>query len=177
MAQTFLTLPLIPKPFAQNGNRTNLPEESTGTNRASFDSGWGDITSKPIDQGGVPPNRLDFNSLGWIATVFAFAMQEGKFWTFDLEVSNSIGGYPLGAVLWYVENGAPKYLVQSLVENNVTSDLTNTEKWQPLTLNPTGMAMTGTLTDVKAGQVRNIEIVDQEPTTGTDGTIYAIIEG
>lgn len=173
----FLTLPLIPRPWASGGQaQIPIPNDSTGTNRASFQDGWSEITSTPISEGGIPPNRLDFNGLGYIATAYAYAYQQGQYVTFDTTVANQIGGYPQGAILWYVNNGVPQYLVQSLVANNVTSDLTDTTKWQPLTINPLGFAMLGTLADQSAAQIRNIEIVEEEPETGVDGTIYAIIE-
>lgn len=173
----FITLPLIPRIWASGGQtQSPIPEQSTGTNRASYQDGFPSVTSTPIPDGGIPPNRLDFNGMGTIFTAYAYAIQQGQYTTFDSSVSAKIGGYPLGAILWYVDNGTPKYLVQSLVANNTTSDLTDTTKWQPLTINPMGMAMLGTLSDQSAAQVRNIEIVDDEPATGVDGTIYAIME-
>lgn len=173
----FITLPLIPRPWASGGQTQDpIPENATGTNRASFQEGWPEITSTPISEGGIPPNRLDFNGLGTVVTAYAYAMQMGQYVTYNSTVANKIGGYPIGAVLWYIENGAPRYLVQSLVANNVTSDLRDTTKWQPLTISPMGMAMLGTLADQSAAQLRNIQIVEEEPTTGVDGTIYAITE-
>ena len=173
----YITLPVIPRLWASGGQTQNpVPENATGTNRASYQEGFPEITSKPIDEGGIPPNRLDFNGMGTIFTAYAYAMQQGQFVTFDSTVSTKIGGYPLNAVLWYVNSGVPQYLVRSLVANNTESDLTDTTKWQPLTLNPMGMAMLGTLSSQTAAQVRNIEIVNDDPATGTDGTIYAIAE-
>lgn len=182
MANSFVVLPIIPQPFAGGGSRATIPDGATGTNRASFQEGWGDITSKPIADGGIPPNRLDFNGLGYLATVFAFAWQQGKFWTFEQDVSNAIGGYPKGAVLWVKDaNGLPLYMVQSLIANNTynfvsTPSYIDNAKWRKLSLNPLGDAMIGTLSDVKVAQLRNIEIVDEEPSTGVDGAIYMIAE-
>ena len=172
----FITLPLIPRILASGGQtQSPIPEQSTGTNRASYQDGFPSVTSTPIPDGGIPPNRLDFNGMGTIFTAYAYAIQQGQYTTFDNSVSTKIGGYPLGAVLWYVDSGVPQYLVQSLVANNTESDLTDTTKWQPLTLSPMGMAMLGTLSDQSVAQVRNIEIVDSEPETGVDGTIYCIL--
>lgn len=50
-----------------------------------------------------------------IATQFYFAFQNGWHPTFDSETSTTIGGYPLGAILWY---GTGNYYVKSLVANN-----------------------------------------------------------
>ena len=177
----FINLPLIPRVWASGGDtQSPIPEQATGTNRASFQEGFPEKTSLPITDDpattGVPPNRLDFNGMGTIFTAFAYALQQGQFTTFDSTVSTKIGGYPQNAILWYVYNGVPKYMVRSKVANNTQSDLTNQTYWEPITLNPMGMAMTGYLSDVKTAQVRNIEIVDSEPATGTNGTIYAIME-
>ena len=176
MANSNITLDLIPQPWANGGQHATIPNGATGTNRASFTEGWGVITSTPVDDGGLPPNRLDFNGLGYLATAVAYFLQNGGFYTFNSSVSTQIGGYPLGAVLWYVNNGVPQYMVVSLVANNTTSDLTDTTKWMPITMNPNGFAMIGTLSDVMSAQVRNIEIVNSEPATGVDGTIYAILK-
>ena len=175
---SFITLDVIPRLWASGGStQSPIPENSTGTNRASFQDGWPSITSTPIADGGIPPNRLDFNGLGTLLTAYAYAFQQGQYVTFDSMVSTKIGGYPLNAILWYVDgNGVPQYLVRSLVANNTESDLTDTTKWEPQTLNPTGMAMLGTLSNQSAAQVRNIEIVNSEPASGVDGTIYAIAE-
>lgn len=182
MAQNFLTLPIIPQPFANGGSHADIPNAATGTNRASFQEGWGEITSTPIGDGGLPPNRLDFNGLGYIATAFAFALQQGKFWSFDVNVANAIGGYPKGAVLWVKDSvGMPLYMVQSLIANNTYNFLTTPSyidgaKWQKISINPLGDSMVGTLGDVNAPQIRNIAIVEQEPETGVNGTIYAILK-
>lgn len=182
MAQNFFVLPLIPQPFANGGAHADIPNGATGTNRASFLEGWNDITSTPIADGGIPPNRLDFNGLGYVATAFAFALQQGRFWTFDVEVANAIGGYPKGAILWATDsNGMPLYMVQSLIANNTNNFVSNPGfidgvNWQKISINPLGDAMIGTLPDATAAQIRNIQVVTEEPETGVDGTIYAIIE-
>lgn len=176
MATSNITLETIPQPWANGGQKATIPNGATGTNRASFTEGWNAITSTPIDDGGVPPNRLDFNALGYLATALQYFLQNGGFWVFNSNVSNAIGGYPKGALLWVVDsNGLPQYMVESLVNNNTTSDMTDRTKWRPVTINPYGFAMSGTLSDVNAAQIRNIQIVNSEPATGVDGTIYCIL--
>lgn len=175
MAGSITELPKIQQPFANGGQRADIPNAATGTNRASLTEGWNSITSTPIDDGGVPPNRLDFNGLGYMATVLLYFMQQGGFITYDATISGYLGGYPKGAVLWVVDNGVPQYAVRSTIANNTNNPASNMTGWEKLTINPAGDAMTGTLSNVNAAQVRNIELVTEEPTTGTDGTIYAII--
>lgn len=176
MASTITTLPTIAQPFANAGQRTDIPNNATGTNRASMAEGWSDITSTPIDDGGVPPNRSDFNGLGYLGTLPLLFIQQGGFITYNSAQSAAIGGYPKGAILWITNNGVPQYAVRSTIANNTNNPASNMTGWERLTINPSGDAMAGTKSDVTASQLRNIQIVTQEPTTGVDGTIYAIIE-
>ena len=176
MASSITTLPTIAQPFANAGQRTDIPNNATGTNRASMAEGWNDITATPIDEGGVPPNRSDFNGLGFLATLPLYFIQQGGFAIYSSAQSSAIGGYPKGAILWVVDNGVPQYAVRSTVANNTNNPAIDMTGWEKLTINPSGDAMTGTKTDVTAAQIRNIQIVNNEPTTGTDGVIYAIIE-
>ena len=176
MASSFQTLPKIQQPFANSGQKAEIPNAATGTNRASMQEGWNSITSTPIDQGGTPPNRLDFNGLGYMATALLYFMQQGGFITYDSTISGYLGGYPKGAILWVVDNGVPQYAVRSTANNNTANPASDMTGWEKLTINPSGDAMSGTLSDVNAAQIRNIELVNAEPATGTDGVIYAIIE-
>lgn len=176
MAGSITTLPTIAQPFANGGQRAEIPNAATGTNRASMQEGWNDITSTPIDDGGVPPNRTDFNGLGYLATMALFFLKQGGYVTYNSAQSAAIGGYPKGAVLWVESNGVPQYAVRSTIANNTNNPASNMTGWEKLTINPSGDAMSGTTSDVLAAQVRNIQIVDTEPVTGTDGVIYAIIE-
>lgn len=175
MSASFQTLPKIQQPFANGGQRADIPNSATGTNRASLAEGWNDITSTPIEDGGVPANRLDFNGLGYLATVLLYFMQQGGFFQYDSTISGYLGGYPKGAILWIVENGIPLYAVRSTAPNNTTNPAVDMTYWEKLTINPSGDAMAGTLTNVNSAQIRNIELVSQEPVTGTDGVIYAVI--
>lgn len=176
MASSFTVLPKIQQPFANAGQRADIPNSATGTNRASLQEGWNSITSTPIDEGGVPANRLDFNGLGYLATVLLYFLQQGGFIQYDSTMSGYLGGYPKGAVLWVVNNGIPQYAVRSTINNNTNNPASNMTGWEKLTINPAGDAMAGTLSNVNNAQLRNIEFVTEEPTTGTNGTIYAIIE-
>lgn len=170
-------LTLIPSLWASGGQKNQIPAtQPTAANGASFQYGFPEITSTDVADGGIPPVRMDFNGILSILSEYANAIQSGHYVTFDSAVSAAIGGYPKGALLWYIQNGVPRYLVASKKDNNTNSNLTDTTAWQPLTLNPYGAAMQGTLANQKAAQVRNIAVVDSEPDSGVDGTIYAIIE-
>lgn len=176
MASSISELPKIKQAFANGGNRREIPDSATGTNRASMQEGWNDITSTPIDDGGVPPNRLDFNQLGYLATIGLLFLQQGGFVTYDATVSSNLGGYPKGAVLWIVDNGVPQYAVRSTIANNTNNPASDMTGWEKCSINPAGDSMMGNLSNLNTAQIRNIELVTAEPATGVDGVIYALIQ-
>lgn len=62
MADTLNTPYTILKPFAENGDKNDIPETvDPELGLMSQDAGFPPITSKPIYEGGVAPNRRDFN--------------------------------------------------------------------------------------------------------------------
>ena len=89
--------PILVKPFANNGDKNTIPEDATGTQAASLEEGFPSITSTPISQGGIPPQRTDFNGLGYLLSSQFFYLQNGGSFTFNQDVSDAIGGYPQGA--------------------------------------------------------------------------------
>lgn len=116
-----LDLPqILYQPFAATGDKnTILNSPSTeDPQRANLQTGFPPITQIPIDNGGIPPERMDFNGLGYLLSSFYFFTQCGGVYTFNQDVSNAIGGYPLGAVLYYTDSDGTMYKVRSLLENN-----------------------------------------------------------
>ena len=178
MATSFISLPLIPRPFAQGGSRADIPNSvDAGSNRASWTKGWDTITSTPIAQGGIPANRLDFNGVLNALSKYAYTLQEGRYWTFDQSFCNVIGGYPKGALLWQVVDGSPRMLVMSRTNNNTDSNLNNVTNWLPMFIRPYGGAQMDTYyNDIYTQQIRNVALVTEEPSTGKNGTIYMVIE-
>lgn len=116
-----LDLPqILYQPFAATGDKnTILDSPSTeDPQRANLQTGFPAVTQIPIDDGGIPPERLDFNGLGYLLSSFYFFTQCGGIYTFNQDVSNAIGGYPLGAVLYYTDSEGATYRVKSTKENN-----------------------------------------------------------
>lgn len=120
MVSSLSTPPILAKPFAENGDKTsNIPVNATGTQAASLDEGFPEVTSTPINEGGIPPQREDFNGLGYLTTSQFFYLQMGGRFTFNSAVSTAIGGYPQGAVLQYTDpDTGQSYEVTSLIPNN-----------------------------------------------------------
>lgn len=181
MANSFIKPALIPSIWSAGGQHTDIQETTTESGRASFQKGFPQETSTPIAAGGVPPKRQDFNAMGYIPMSHDFFAQNGGCYTFDVDVSNAIGGYPKGAILWVWSGGVPSYPVVSMKNGNsdnfvTTPSFINGTSWKKLGLNASGDAMAGTLSNVNSAQVRNIVLTTSVPSTGVDGTIYFVIE-
>ena len=139
-----LDLPqILYQPFAATGNKnTILNSPSTDDpQRANLQTGFPPITQIPIANGGIPPERKDFNGLGYLLSSFYFFTQCGGVYTFNRNVSNAIGGYPLGAVLYYTDSNGTTYKVRSLLENNTfdfvtTPSYIDDEHWEYVSSTP-----------------------------------------
>lgn len=73
---------LIPRPFAANGTYQDIPDTTATPGRASFTAGFPTETQLPLSQGGIAPNRLDFQGLFNLLTAFGFWQQSGGQWTY-----------------------------------------------------------------------------------------------
>lgn len=125
--QTLTKPDVITGPFAssQAALKNVIPDTATGTYNASMEEGFPAITMLPTAQGGTPPDGRDFNGILNMVSQFYFQFQNGFQATFDQDVSDAIGGYPQGAILWYFPAGATKMLpVMSLVGNNTYNFVT-----------------------------------------------------
>lgn len=74
----------LAQPFAVNGARNQIPataDESAGL--ASFDQGFPNITELPIKDGGLPPQRKDFNGILHLLSQFSFWAQSGGLYTYS----------------------------------------------------------------------------------------------
>ena len=126
--QTQQTPQVLQQPFAAQGDKNTIPNAATGTNKASLQEGFPPITGQPINKGGIPPERQDFNGAMNLNSQFYFAFQNGWWPTFTQEVSDAIGGYPQGAVLWLFDTENKVYTpLLSLVGNNTYNFNTNPE--------------------------------------------------
>ena len=135
--QTLTKPQVLPAPIADIGLKNVIPNNPTGTYRASVKGGFPAITMKAKADGGVPPDGKDLNGFYNILSQFYFYTQNGGVFTFDQSVSNAIGGYPQGAVLyWKHDNVIEK--VESQIENNTYNFVTTPSyidgaKWKIVT--------------------------------------------
>lgn len=119
MQSTDLITPLaIGSPIALSGDKNIPSQTASGTDTSSISAGFLPITSQPLDDGGIAPERIDFNGMFYLSTDQRFYLQNGGVITYDTTVATAIGGYPKGAVLDYIDSNDNYCKVISLVENN-----------------------------------------------------------
>lgn len=115
------------KPFAQDGDKNTIPDVNTDTTKpelASLTLGFPSTVSTNPNQGGLPPERKDFNGLGYLTTLYDHFYQCGGTFTFNQDICDAIGGYPIGARLWYY-NGTKSLILRSTKNNNEDNFITN----------------------------------------------------
>ena len=116
-------LPLI-SPIATDGLKNSIPDAATGTNNASIEEGFPQITMQAPADGGLPPFGQDFNGLFYTVSSLNYFLQNGGYITFNQSVSDKIGGYPSGAILDYIDSAGSYSKVQSLIDNNTNNFVT-----------------------------------------------------
>lgn len=123
-----LTQPtLLLKPFADEGDKNTLPDVNTDVSnpqKADLTNGFPEITSLKPSEGGLPPERKDFNGLGYLTTVYDHFYQCGGTFTYNTTIANAIGGYPNGARLWY-KDGNKSMIVRSTKDDNKDNFVSN----------------------------------------------------
>ncbi|MBO7696950.1 MAG: hypothetical protein J6T10_30335 [Methanobrevibacter sp.] len=136
--QTLTQPTLLSKPFAESGEKNTIPVTNTDASNpqlADLTNGFPAITSLDPDDGGLPPERKDFNGLGYLTTTYDYFYQAGGTFTFDQTTAVGIGGYPLGARLWFTDSNGDTNILRSTIQenyddfiNNKTYDVAN-EQW------------------------------------------------
>jgi hypothetical protein len=106
---------ILGKPFAYNASIADFTDETASTNRATLQDGFPISTSLPIGDGGVPPSRIDFNTLGYNTTSWLHYFQKGGVVQYDA----NIGLYPEGARLWVKVDGKGTFVVRAKQENQI----------------------------------------------------------
>ena len=112
-------------PFAEDGDKTIIGAEPVATGRASLPLGFPPITATPVAQGGVAPQREDFNGILYMLSAFAFWQQSGGMWQF----SSTLDYTPPAIVLY---SGKYWQCVQACSADAPVTPGTNDACWQPL---------------------------------------------
>lgn len=146
--------------LAYGGTKNTIPASATGTNNASITEGFPEITQLPVSDGGLPPERADFNGMFYLSTDQRVFLQNGGVITFSEDVSTAIGGYPKNAVLAYFDEKGEYHLAQSLMDDNTYNFVESPEyldgvHWQKINMGGSsrniGEIVTSTLPIADAG--------------------------
>ena len=159
--------PLI-APIAASGLRNNIPDDATGSNYASIEEGFPEMTMKAPKDGGLPPWGQDFNGMFYLMSSQTCFLQNGGLITFDQDVSNKIGGYPQGAILDYITPENTYVKVKSLIDDNTYNFVTTPayidgEHWEEVTLAAT--TSWGDITGSISSQTDLSNILDNKTNT------------
>lgn len=100
----------IPRPFADSGASAVVPDVATTPGRASYTAGFPEETQLPMKDGGIAPNRTDFNGIFKTLSAFAFWQQSGGMFSYNPDL-----GYPVpslvvhdGKVWWCLQPNGPE---------------------------------------------------------------------
>jgi len=137
--------------FAQNGNKKIPPATASaaGTGRFSQAKGFDQINSKPLNQGGIPPYREDFNGAFYLLSSFIRWYQQGGIMKYDATLD-----YELDNEIYY--NGNKYRCIQANGASTTVKAPTDSAYWQNITfVGSTVLYVPQTLTTAQKQQARN----------------------
>ena len=89
---------IITSPICYNGDKRAIPESTPlGSNQLSFESGFPVLTSTPLNAGGLPPDRQDFNAALNLLSTFIYYMQSGNQFTWNNQLDYNAGAFVIGS--------------------------------------------------------------------------------
>lgn len=114
---------LMRMPFCANGAKATIPDTTTSLGVASLSQGFPTETQMPIEDGGVPPRRVDVNGALNMLSMFAMFQQTGgKFsWSAELDYDVPSIIYHNGDLWWCLRSNG--------ISSNVVEPGTNANYW------------------------------------------------
>lgn len=89
---------IITSPICYNGDKRAIPESTPlGSNQLSFESGFPVLTSTPLNAGGLPPDRQDFNAALNLLSTFIYYMQSGNQFAWNNQLDYNTGAFVIGS--------------------------------------------------------------------------------
>lgn len=118
---------IIKSPLCYAGDTRTIPQTTpAGTNQLSYESGFPLLTSTPIQAGGIPPDRLDFNAALNLLSTFIYYMQSGNQFVWSNQLDYNTGAFVIGsdnAVYFCIQaNGATE-------PNTVQDPISSPDYW------------------------------------------------
>lgn len=136
--------------FAQNGNKKIPPATASaaGTGRFSQAKGFDQINSKPLNQGGIPPYREDFNGVFYLLSSFVRWYQQGGIMRYDATLD-----YEVDNEIYY--NGNKYRCIQANGASSTVKAPTDSAYWQNISfVGSTVLYVPQTLTTAQKQQAR-----------------------
>lgn len=119
---------ILPSAFAENGDKNNIPATNNGgSGLASWNLGFPPITAQPLSQGGVPPQRNDFNGILNQMSKFLMFIQNGGVFAY-----NTSFDYQPPAIVWGNNNYYKCVATNGPNTSNGVQSLTNRNYWVAL---------------------------------------------
>lgn len=87
----------IPGPFAYNGDKNTIPDSGADAGAASWASGFPPVTQLPLNAGGIPPQRNDFNGAYNALSAHTFFQQSGSYYEWSAELMYPFAARVLGS--------------------------------------------------------------------------------
>ena len=114
---------LMSIPFAKNGAKATIPVSTTEFGIASLSQGFPTETQLPLDDGGIPPRRIDFNgALNWLSMFAVFQQAGGMFsWSAQVDYDPPSIIYHNGDLWWCLQRNG--------ISTNVIEPGTNEAYW------------------------------------------------
>lgn len=135
---------LISTPFANTGTKNTIPNSGASEPQlATMEGGFPEITQTPIAEGGIPPERADFNGILNLYGQHIVHLNKGLPYEFDAAFALEIGGYPLNS---RIALSTGKIVVSTIPSN----------------INDPNMNMTGWVKDNSASQIFDASGLSQQ---------------
>lgn len=114
---------LMSIPFAKNGAKATIPVSTTEFGIASLSQGFPTETQLPLEDGGIPPRRIDFNgALNWLSMFAIFQQAGGMFsWSAQVDYDPPSIIYHDGDLWWCLQSNG--------ISTNVIEPGTNEAYW------------------------------------------------
>ena len=88
---------LLPGPFAYNGDKNDIPDASASLGAASYQQGFPPITQLPVNAGGIPPQRNDFNGILNALSQHTFWQQSGGMYAWSATLDYAVPSMVVGS--------------------------------------------------------------------------------
>lgn len=100
---------LFIRPFAADGVKQIIPDMQSVAGRASLANGFPAESQLPLSQGGIAPNRTDFNGILYMLSAFAFWQQSGGMFSYRSSLNYAIPAvvFHTGSLWWCVAPSGP----------------------------------------------------------------------